>query len=227
MAITLLQSAFKAAGAVTSSTLVFPSPVTAGSLLIAYVSGGGSGTTLGASDNVNGAYHQDVILFNSGAGVTAGIHSFTNAASGTTTVTFTQNLSAQLRVLIQEWSGIVTSSALDQTASNGNTATSTFSTGTTASTAQTNELALALAAEGTGRTTTANSPYTLDASSQNKLFASYAVISSVGTQSTTFTLTGGTDNGPSMIATYKGTGGVGGPALQNVNGSLAMMGMGT
>jgi len=203
MAITLIQSAFKAAGAVTSSTLVFPSPVTPGSLLIAHVHGGGTGNTLSASDNVNGTYNADVSLFNSTAGVTAGIFSIPGASGGTTTVTFGQTLNAQLRVLIQEFSGIATSLAIDQTASVQNTATSTFSTGTTSSTAQASELAVALAGEGNGRATVAGSGYTLDPNSQNKVFSEYLILSSVGPQSATFSLSGGTDSGPGMIATYK------------------------
>src|SRR6185437_6796558 len=138
MAITLLQSAFKAAGPVTSSTLAFPSAVSANSLLVGYIL---SSTTTGppvlaVSDNVNGAYHSDVQGTQS-TNMTAGIFSFAGAAAGTTTVTFSQTSgSAQLRLLIQEWSGIKTSAPLDQTASHANGSGTSFLTGTTASTTQ-------------------------------------------------------------------------------------------
>src|SRR5690242_18956388 len=89
MAITLLQSAFKGAGAVTSSTLAFPSAVTGGSLLVAHIhAASGTTLTIAVSISVNGTYTSAIQAALSTANITAGIFFFPNAQAGATTVTF-------------------------------------------------------------------------------------------------------------------------------------------
>lgn len=230
MAITLIQSAFKNAGAVTSSTLAYPSSVTAGSLLVGHIlAGTGSTAVLAVSDGVNGTY-TSAVQGTQGTNVTAGIFYFPNAAAGATTVTFSQTSgSAQLRIIIEEWGGIVTSTPLDKTVSNANGAVTNFQTGTTAATAQSNELVLMTAFETTGTLpNTFPSGTTQDTASNtagNKIFVGYIAGAIAATYGGTFVLPSN-DQGLGVVATFKGTGGVA-PTGQNFNGALAMMGMGT
>src|SRR6185312_9386703 len=138
----LLQSVFKGAGAVTSSTQALT--VSANSLLVAYLlASTATVAVLGVSDNVNGPWNPD----NTPAGansVTAGIFTFPGSAAGAITVSFTQTSgSAQLRILLEEWSNVLTVSPLDQIGAHPQGASTSFQTGTTPTTLQNGELILA------------------------------------------------------------------------------------
>lgn len=132
---TLLQSASKFANSF-PSTLVFPNPVTAGSLLVAYVGTNQVGT-FGVSDNVNGTYNNDA-----SSNAVVQIWTFPGAGSGTTTVSlsFTSTTAA---IIIEEWSGVAAVSPFDQKATNTGSAAQTGTTGTTPTLSQNVELALA------------------------------------------------------------------------------------
>src|SRR6185437_7059091 len=102
---TLIQSAFKAAGAVSSSTLAFPSNITAGSLIVVHIWSGVANTnTSSSSDSKNGAHTQSAALANAAGSFICSTNFFPNAAAGATTVTFSATASGQLRCLIQEFS---------------------------------------------------------------------------------------------------------------------------
>src|SRR6185312_11692615 len=205
----LLQSAFKAAGAVTSSTLAFPSNVSANSLLVGYilVSTTTGPPTLAVSDNLNGSY-TSAVQGTESTTVDGGIFYLPNAAAGATTVTFSQTSgSAQLRILIQEWSNIVLTSPLDQTVSHQNGLGLNFLTGTTPSTTQNNELILACAFEsGNTVPTSVPSGFTADANAQNKIYPSYQVGAAVGTYGGTYTMPTN-EQGLGVVATFFASGG--------------------
>jgi hypothetical protein len=226
MAITLIQSVSKAAGAGNTSTLAFGSPVTAGSLIVVHLAQAAAAPTFSASDNVNGAHHLDVT--NTISTIAGAILSFTNAGAGATTVTFNSSAIAQFRCIIEEWGGIATSNALDQTASNAAAVNSGPTSGLTGTTSQTNELVLGSYAGANGATTfTPGTGYSVDINLNSaKLVAEYQVVSAVGLQIANASLNSA-DTWSMCCATYKGIGGVSGPALQNENGAASVIGMGT
>ena len=204
MAIALLQSTHSNAGAVTTATLAFPSNVTAWSMLVCHIWNAGTGATLSASDNVNGSYHLDNVLFNTPAGVIGGICTFPNAAAGATTVTFNASGgTGQLRCVIEEYSGIAISSPLDQIQSATFNATTTPSSGNTPTTTQANELLIGATFGANTHTDTAGSGYTLDPNGNNgRPSCEYQVVSVTGAYAAVFNI-GSTDGGVTLIATYK------------------------
>lgn len=157
---------------VTSITCTFPNAVTAGSLLVCYGGSGAVNTTLTASDNTNGAYNRDS-LKSSGQGAVA-ILTFPNAVNGSPspgpgpTVTLTCGVASRMVIIIEEWSGVLTVSPLDQIASAFGAAVTTGTGGTTGALAVANELCLTAcmlsnAAGGTG--IAVQSPWTVGPSS--------------------------------------------------------------
>ena len=203
MTIALLQSTAANAGAVSTSTLAFGSNVTAGSLLVCHIWDGASGATFSASDNVNGSYHVDTFLGSTPATLAGAICSFAGAAAGATTVTFSvSGGGGQLRALIQEYSGIQTSAALDQVQGATFFTNSTPSSGNTATTTQPNELLVGSTFCANSGTVTAGSGFTIDANSNsNRPAAEWQAVSSTGAYAATFTL-GAADGGVTLIATY-------------------------
>jgi len=115
MTTSCLQANAASIAGVTSSTTSYTSPVSSGSLLVAYFSGSQvTGRTLTVSDSINGSWNQD-IAGNTQASV--GIFSFPNTAAGSPTITYTiSGAAATLRILIEEWSQVLTSAPKDQTA---------------------------------------------------------------------------------------------------------------
>ena len=203
MAITLLQSTSVNAGAVSSSTVSFPANVTPESLLIAHVWHGVDADTLTVSDNNNGPYHLDIGGHSPTGALTAAIFSFAGAKGLPTTVTFGGVGGNQLRCLIQEYSGIVTGSALDQVMSSGEIINGTnFSSGPTNTTSQANELVIGNISIANSLAVTAGANFTLDgASNTGRPSVEYQVVSSIGTQTATFVNVAAT--GVCLVATYK------------------------
>ncbi len=201
MAIALVQTASKTAGSVNTSTLAFPGNVTAGSLLVAYVYKGDVASVLGASDGPNGAYHNDVSLGFSGS--SGGIFTVANAAGGATTVTFTGTGIGSLQCVLEEWSGVATSTPLDKTQSATFSTSSAPTSGATATTSQANELVLGLVAMDTGQAVTPGTGYTLgtNANAFHEM-QEYRIVSSSNMQTANFTL-GAADSGVALVATYK------------------------
>jgi hypothetical protein len=209
MAITLLQSAVKNAGAVPSSTLAFPSNTTAGTLLMAHVWIGLGAQTMTASDNVNGSYNQDIAQQSAVHGnLSSGIFSFVNGAGGAVTVTFTGTGGGQLRCLIEEWSGIATASALDKTGSVTDFNNNTNWSGTiSGATTQANELVVCHVASAGSTTFTANqiggSAANQDSTADNLGRPSVEYLEVFSTGTFTCTWTNAAAQGGLCIATYK------------------------
>lgn len=202
-----VQSAFKAAGSVTSSTLAFPSNVSAQSLKVAHVISNNTTGTVGASDNVDGTYNVDVNLTNVTSGPVDAITTKPNATAGATTVTFTVSVAAQLRTLIEEFSGVATVSPLDSngvgsTSSGGSQNTSPDSGASVGSTTQAVELVLGNCGLAASQTISAGSGFTLDApSGTTRIGAEYLVTSSAGVQDAKFTL-GTATQWVALVASY-------------------------
>jgi hypothetical protein len=212
VSISFLQSTSKNAGAVTSTTLAFGSNVTSGSALISGQRWSDNTITCTVSDNVNaGNYANDqTTQFASGA-MTCQISSKLNAGAGATTVTFTMSGSVNTQVAIDEVSGIVTSSALDQhTGATGNsTAPASGATGTTT---QASEFVYGVLGAGAGYsgTITADTAggWTDDQAapvgSSARLHTEYRIASSTGTFNADGTMSVAA-NWTAVVATYKGS----------------------
>lgn len=150
---------------------------------------------------------------------------FWRVATGaeSTTVTATTGTGITTCMAIHEYSGLATSNTFDVTANGGATlATSTISTGTTATTTIVNELVLT-AAFTVGLPTFSswsNGVSLLDTvvnTTVNTLFTGQNIISLTGTQTSTITFTG-TTTGSTMIATFK--------AFVPSKGNLTILGAG-
>jgi hypothetical protein len=203
----LLQSiGAKSSSGVTSIQLAFPNPVTAGSLKICMFGTPNTTATPSVSDNVDGNYSLDQT--NGGGGnVLMVISSFAGATAGTTTVTASQTVSSLMSIIIEEWSGMVTSSAFDQGAKNSGTGTA-LSSCATPTTTQSNELILGaggytgtlISSAGAGFT-----PDILNPGGAARISSEYMIVSATGAQTATFT---GASSAPweCLCATYKAAG---------------------
>lgn len=202
MSIALVQSTGKDAGSVSSTTMAFASNVTAGSAIIASSRLSSGTATMTCSDNVNaGNYAADKTFADATNGITLCVQSKLNAGAGATTVTFTPSATTTVRLIIDEFSGIATSSALDQTATGGPTGSTSPST-SSVTTTQANELLFALITTSNSfGGFTAGSGYTLDQTIASKFYSEYQVVSSTGSYVGNATITN--DTWDAVLATYK------------------------
>ena len=175
-------------------------------MLVAYVANSTGTATLGASDSVNGTYATAVQFGSAGAGTTVGIFYFlNNASSAKPTVTFTESGGAgPLRVIIEEWSNIITSGALDQVQHNAATTNTTaFQTNATSATSQAVELCLAGGNTSTSSSVTPTGGYA-SGNGDGHILSMNLVTSSTGAQTGTATL-GTTTTYTGVIATFIAT----------------------
>lgn len=143
------------------------------------------------------------------------------AAGGETAFTFTAFAGNTKLAGVKEWTGTATSSPLDKTASTGRTTTVTsISSGTTATTAQADELCFAVCAfrQLDGGTHTTTNSFTLLHNLTNASaftgFSAYLIVSSTGTYETTFGWSvGNSATAWAMIATFKAATGGGSQSL--------------
>jgi hypothetical protein len=189
-------------GAVGSSGLAYAANCTPGSLLVCVLSCSTTGLTLGVSDSVNGAWTQAVATTNANA--TVGIFFFAgNASAAKPTVTCTQSGTGSMRFALEEWAGIATTSALDQTASATPGSGTSPSSGNTSATTVANELVIGGISGASGTPTiTAGGSATLDLNLTGRLGMEYQIVSSTGAQSAAFTY-GTADFGAVVCATFK------------------------
>jgi len=176
---------------------------THGSLLVAYVASETPSRTVAASDNVNGAYTVD-----SGAASSCGICTFPNAAGGAITITGTISGAATLiSVIFEEWSGIATTTPVDQhpAATNGGNVT-TLNSNSTGTLNQANELILtACRTQVAVSSYTVSGPFTAGPQSPNGNYhaTGYQIVSSTTAQTSTFSWVTGANSCSVAIATYK------------------------
>ncbi len=167
----------------TTVACTFTATVAKGDLLVANavpMNTSASSFTLSVSDNKNGAWTKAAQCFSAYAGQ-ADVFYFANSAAGTITVTTTSSTSTGLfEIAIAEYSGIATSSPLDQGGTCSAIANSTAVTAPSLTTTNASDLVLSLLAlSGTAGTVTVASPYTL----RNNAAAAFAdhIVSTTGT----------------------------------------------
>ena len=136
-----------------------------------------------------------------------------SVAGGSTTFTFTFATVSAVRIFVTEISGLAKSAAFDVSADGGaDTTSTTHSSGTTATTAQANEICIAAmnsdGAGGSGSNTVSQSftiPTNGDAPGTDsgglKSTLAYKIVSATGTFETTFTSL--STDGDAIICTYK------------------------
>ena len=204
MAASLVQSVV-AAGTSTAPAATFASGTTAGNAIIAKLAWLTSGGTFTLS-----GFATDVTLTSTNPKVAI----LSNLAATTNTTTVTGSLSgSSVRwiMTLEEWSGLLSSSALDRTASQTTASGPSGGTGTTSSTTQNNEMAAAAIAcddgtAGDGEFSAPTNGFTLLANKTNGnpmgLATLYKVLSTMGAQSTAVDCSTSPDY-YGCVATYK------------------------
>lgn len=202
----------------TTGTVTFSSTTTAGNIILVTARSGGTATTTMADDKAGGSntYNTDVTLSHAsfGAGY---IFSAPNAGAAKV-LTWTNSVSASIRIAIFEYSGIATSSPLDKTSSLYTSGSPTSAdSGSTATTTQAAELlvgVLCLNAANCGTTTAGTSQsYAIEervpADPNARLVSEDVVVAATGTYKADFTWANASSaDAICLIATYKAAGGV-------------------
>ena len=192
-----------------SDTLAYGVNVTAGSLLIVAARKGGADETFTVSDNVNGAWTIAVVQFQASQGKQL-IAFFRNAAAGATTVTVSYTTATTLRWSIHEYSGVATSSPLDQTNSKSDATNQSASSGYAITTTVANELIFSTIGLNAGQTVTGEVSYTLrsqvPAAPSSRMASEELIVAATGTYTGTFTWTGTTTSYVACIASFKAAG---------------------
>jgi|GEM_PF-2357994 len=199
-AIAYVQGAAQTTGsAVTSQTLTFSQPVTAGDLLVGWFGQYNAPGQLTVSDNVNGPWVRSVSEpFSSGAGDIA-LYFLPNSAAAPSglVITVTATAATYLQSSTAEYSGVAASNPLDQAALNSGTGTG-VDTGLTSAVPAGELVFSALTTGGSPGTVTAGSsqgvPYTTRASAgSGAVYAQDITSSAAGAQDGTATLGSPTD----------------------------------
>jgi hypothetical protein len=174
----------------------------AGNTIVAFCGSQNVTRTFTVADGVNGAYNVDV--FYNAARASIAIASFPGIAGGNVTITSTiSGAAATTDILVEEWSGFVTPTPLDQApAGTSNVSATTGTTLTTGTLAQANEVALAMLFAPTGSAVVASSPYTSDSANSGSIGVGWLATVSTAAQSATFTWTV-SSVWAALIATYK------------------------
>jgi IPT/TIG domain len=196
----------------TSSVTVTLSGVAAGHLLTCAITyGNPGGTTLAVSDNINGAWSvAGSVHFSTGISQTTALFYLANSKAGTTTITGKPGSAGEYGAMdCQEWSGVATSSPLDQTAEQDGT-TANPSSGSVTTTASGE---LILGDLENGYSPSAGSGFTLlntDTSpgTGSGLNTEYRIQASAGAAAATWTLA--TTTWTAQVATFKSSTGTGG-----------------
>lgn len=210
----VLMQSIAAANNNTGATVAptWPGATTAGNLLIACVSAGranaaGSAPTFTPPD-VGWLEAVTDVCNPTGTRIRTSIYYKANASSESGSKTWTSTVfsgACSLGVVMAEYSGITASSPLDQTASaaDTNTASTTCGSGTTATTAQARELAIA-ALRGGSALGSAGNGFTIQSQTSQSGFTALLdkLLTSTGTPSTSATYSTGQNN-VGCIATFK------------------------
>lgn len=201
MAIAYVQSRSVDSGAVSSATLAYSSNTTAGSLLIVAVRQSGTGGTCTISDSQSNTYVNNAInsTFTSDKLFVAYA---LNTTGGANTVTCTFGASVAMRWAIHEYSGLASSSALDQ--SNVTTGNNTAPDSGNITTTVANELLFSACGCGANSTFTVGANYTLreqiPAGANGKLATEDRIVSATGTYSAPYTISGTTTWGDAILS---------------------------
>jgi len=204
-------------GGATQAVLAFGANVTAGSSIFVCARINAVGKTITVTDTLGNTY--------AGSGGTAGdvtnntagfqtyLYSAHNSAGGANTVTLAISGTGRIWMNIAEYSGLATSSTLDQTAS-ATGASAAIDSGATATTTQASELVIGVGGSNVDNTFTLGTGFSnlnVAAAGTNRVAMEGQVVSSTGTYNGTFTILTSTQ-WVGLVATYKGAGGAtGGP----------------
>ena len=217
MAPSLVQSKSATAASVTTVTVTLTSSTTAGNcLIVAVVTSASpsnptvSGITLGGAA---GNFAQSATAGNPSVdSESVFIWADPNCAGGQTAVSVTLSAaSGSCNVWVMEWSGLVTSTPVDKTAGQAQSAVTSWSSTATATTTQASEVAVGAVGTfngtGVGTITGPSSPWTnlaqvTSASTHVGLLAGYNILSSTGTVTYSGTFASSSD-GATAVATFK------------------------
>jgi hypothetical protein len=178
----------------TSVTMAFTTQnETAGNMATCAIRFGTTSTTTGVSDSSGNSWTKIDTNTDTGAETLELWYALNIAGGVKPTVTITSTTSTTIRALLEEWSGVKTSSALDQHAITGQISAGTTLTVTTAgSTADASELAIGYGQVSGTTTFTKGAAYTLGsvipAGAGAKIATEYRELVSTGTQTATFTV---------------------------------------
>lgn len=186
----------------TTLALAFTNPVTPGNLLICLCgTTAGPTFTMSVADSVNiTTYNQDVSNA-AGGNAAFSINSFPNTAAGTPTVTMTLSSAGSRFMIIEEWSGVISTSPTDKVNNSSGNSTAP-SSGNTALLSQANELVIGGLFTASNDTQTAGSGFTLDPNFVGRLAAEYQIVASTAAIAATFGLAP-SDFWQCQVATYK------------------------
>ena len=214
MAIAFVQEA-GATETATSTTLAVTISTTAGNCLAAFVAlGHSSASVSGIADTAGNTWAKavGVAVRNPDAEIWVALD-----AAAVTSVTVTASATVTMVVAVQEWSGVATASAVDQTATDNSAGSTAFSSGTTATTTQADEVAVAIGGlAGTAGGDTLTSPqggWTLGPQRKSQtntanttLYTGYLILSATGTQVLNATMGSSSLGWEGAIVTLKGAG---------------------
>jgi hypothetical protein len=195
-----------------SGSVPYTNPITAGNLLVVAIRIGDKSASATVTDNDGNAWQQVDRRAEAGGGVGDDLELWyvANASASPNsrpTVTVRSTVSASIRAVLAEYSGVLPSGPLDQHTTNVGTSTSLSVS--SAATSQANELVIGYGEVANGSAFTPGNGYTLDggvpASPGTKLALQHRAASTSGSQSAGFTVTG-SQPWAVGIATFKAAG---------------------
>ncbi len=229
MAVSLVQVTTSAAGdlgTTTSATITLPGNPTAGNLLVAWIRGGtATGDTLGISDGSN---TWTATPDGANVGDSSDTHEMfyaANCAGGATTFTITQSQSGHsLRVIIAEFSGVQTSSPInDHGTASGSSATSSVTTAGTSTAI--GDLVVTCAGFASAGTLTQGSGNTLGqvcpAGANARIILEWLSATGAGAQTNTVGISG-SSNWATQVLTFKAAAAATGVVGKSVNVNQAV-----
>jgi len=220
MAIVRVQEKGIPRGSAGTSSVALNSNTTAGNALVVlfqnFYSQSNYGGTPTCSDGTN-TYAVAISRDNGGGAYSPSLYIFyaMNIAGGAVTVSINDHIGGDVIGYVLEYSGLATSSALDQSASNQNASSTSFSSSSVTTTVA-DEVLLGWHGVSGALNSTTTSPFALvidlNPSGGIHVFAQEAIVSSTGTYQSAGTINTAVviDN---IIATFKGAGGGGGAVV--------------
>ena len=205
--ITLVQHASSDAGTTNTTVLAFPSNNTAGNWIGVCIRAGALNESFTVVDSKGNIYRKAVQFAETGDGNSIGIYYSENIAGGANAIRVSASVSATLRIVILEYSGVATSGSLDAVAMNqGQSATP--SSGPGGATTANGELLLGAIATANAARFTAGSGYTIvesvPAEPNTKLIVEQEIQTIAGSASASATLAT-SDYWGTGVATFKPT----------------------
>lgn len=196
-----------------SSTLAFPNAMQSGGFLIAVIRrGGASSQPSGVSDGRNGAWTKAFEQLAEGSDHTLAVWYKENGGSGSAVTVTQTGGSGTNRWFIEEFTGLATSSSLDQ--SNGAAFFVEAPDSGDITTTQADELLIGAVSTTGADTVTPPGSWTELADVSSKVQGAYRILAATGTHSYEPTYDSGLSSGAVLIVSFKAPGGGGGGGVQ-------------